>query len=99
MLNTREAVRGGGSKAKANGSALRASGSPDCDLISNLYSAPSLREGTKRSHMPLPGWFRIGWRRPSHLLKSPTTLTLLALGAQTAKQTPDTPLRVSRWAP
>lgn len=40
--------------------ALRARGSPDCDLISNLYSAPSVSPGIKRSQMPFPGWFRIG---------------------------------------
>ena len=38
--------------------------------------------------MPLPGCRRIGWQRPSQPLKSPTTLTRLALGAHTAKVTP-----------
>ena len=33
----------------------------------------------------------MAWRRPSHRLKSPTTLTRLAAGANTAKATPDTP--------
>jgi len=31
---------------------------------------------------------RVGLTRPSQLLKSPTTLTLCAFGAQTAKYTP-----------
>ena len=34
---------------------------------------------------PLPMSFRIGLTRPSQLLKSPTTLTRCAFGAQTAK--------------
>jgi len=33
----------------------------------------------------------MAWRRPSQSLKSPTTATLRALGAQTAKLTPSTP--------
>ena len=47
--------------------------------------------GTNSSQKPLGMCFRIGWRRPSQALKSPTTLTLVALGAQTAKFTPSTP--------
>jgi len=43
--------------------------------------------------MPCRSCRRIGWRRPSHPLKSPTTLTRLALGAHTAKTTPGTPAR------
>jgi len=37
--------------------------------------------------MPLADEERIGWHRPSQSLKSPTTLTRRALGAQTAKAT------------
>ncbi len=35
--------------------------------------------------MPEPRRLRMTWRRPSQLLKSPTTDTRRALGAQTAK--------------
>ena len=42
----------------------------------------------KISHNPASGRLRIGWRRPSQVLKLPTTETRLALGAQTAKRTP-----------
>ena len=38
--------------------------------------------------MPVGPSRRIGWTRPSQSLKSPTTLTRSALGAQTAKCTP-----------
>ncbi len=41
----------------------------------------------------------MGCRRPSQLLKSPTTLTLVALGAQTAKFTPSMPSMLRNWAP
>ena len=47
-----------------------------------------------------PSWRRrMGLRRPSQLLKSPTTETRWALGAQTAKRTPATPSIVIGWAP
>ena len=36
----------------------------------------------------MPKWQRIGWRRPSHSLNGPTTLTRRAFGAQTEKATP-----------
>ena len=40
------------------------------------------------SHTP-PSWrSRMAWRRPSHPLNGPTTLTRRALGAHTAKRTP-----------
>ena len=39
------------------------------------------------------------WRRPSQLLKAPTTLTRRALGAHTANSTPATPSRTAGWAP
>jgi hypothetical protein len=42
---------------------------------------------------------RIGCRRPSHELKSPTTETERALGAHTAKATPVTPSSSIRCAP
>ena len=43
--------------------------------------------GRKISQMP-PSRRRMGWRVRSHSLKSPTTVTSSALGAQTAKRTP-----------
>ena len=42
----------------------------------------------KISQMPVSRRSRIGWRRPSQSLKSPTTVTRRAFGAQTAKCTP-----------
>ena len=42
----------------------------------------------KISHRPDGTSVRIGWTRPSHPLKSPTTLTRFALGAHTPKCTP-----------
>ena len=42
----------------------------------------------KISQTPTPPRRRIGLRRPSQPLKSPTTETRAALGAQTAKCTP-----------
>ena len=42
----------------------------------------------KSSQMPEEPRERMGWTRPSQRLKSPTTLTRRALGAQTAKCTP-----------
>ncbi len=53
----------------------------------------------KTSQMPVGPQLRIGWRRPSQWLKLPTTLTLCALGAQTAKWTPRNPSCSRRWAP
>ena len=44
--------------------------------------------GAKISHKPESIRLRIGWRRPSQALKSPTTETRRACGAQTAKCTP-----------
>jgi hypothetical protein len=42
---------------------------------------------------------RIGLTRPSHRLKSPTTLTRCAFGAHTEKCTPVTPPMVMRCEP
>src|SRR3546814_2495817 len=50
-------------------------------------------------HTPVPPRRRIAWRRPSQWLKSPTTDTRRAEGAQTAKCTPATPSRVIGCAP
>ena len=45
----------------------------------------------KISQTPHSARRRIGWRRPSQPLKSPTTLTRIAFGAHTVKPTPATP--------
>jgi hypothetical protein len=42
---------------------------------------------------------RIGWRRPSQPLKSPTTETPPAVGAQTANAVPAVPPWNIGWAP
>src|SRR5436190_13374346 len=53
---------------------------PSAPMISYLYLLPGLASGMKISQKPLPRT-RMGWRRPSHELKSPTTLTRWAFGA------------------
>ena len=56
--------------------------------------------GTNSSQMPDDAIrFCIACRWPSQLLKSPTTLTASALGAQTAKFTPATPSATCSCAP
>ena len=55
--------------------------------------------GTKSSQIPALQRRRIGRRRPSLLLKSPTTETRRALEAQTSKRTPATPSQLIAWAP
>ena len=54
-------------------------------------ASPRPTSGTNSSQMPLEPSERIGCRRPSQELKSPTTLTERADGAQTANATPVTP--------
>ncbi len=51
------------------------------------------------SQTPLPPRTRIGWQRPSHWLKSPTTLTRSAFGAQVGEARAATPSMVHGWAP
>ena len=75
------------------GCRLRASGSRTCS------DARRRAAGTKISHTPLEPSARIGCTRPSQPLKSPTTLTRWALGAQTAKWTPSAPPMRSGCAP
>ena len=60
---------------------------------------PGSTPGTNSSHKPASTRFLIGWRRPSQLLNSPTTLTRDAFGAQTANAVPVTPSIVRGWAP
>ena len=55
--------------------------------------------GTNSSQTPEEEKRRMMWRRPSQVLKAPTTLTRRALGAQTANSTPGTPSRTQGWAP
>ena len=50
-------------------------------MISYLYLVAGLAPGTKISQKPLPRT-RMAWRRPSQKLKSPTTLTRLAVGRE-----------------
>jgi hypothetical protein len=56
------------------------------DLV--LVGSPSPIPGRKISQMPDAPRRRIGWRRPSQVLKAPTTETRRAFGAQTAKWVP-----------
>src|SRR3954447_12061361 len=77
---TIDAERGGISHENANGSALPRTW-PVWVRTSNLYRSPTSRSGTKISHTPLGSRLRITWTRPSHPLKSPTTLTRCAFGA------------------
>ena len=60
---------------------------------------PAPTRGTNSSQTPAAWRRRIGWRRPSQALKSPTTATRSAFGAQTAKRTPATPSIVMALAP
>ena len=85
-----EAVAGGVSVANANGS-LFILARPSAARISNLYFSHVPSPGTNSSQTPDWPRVRIGWQRPSQRLKSPTTRTLLAFGAQTANEVPDTP--------
>ena len=87
MSRTTDAVCGGVSNATPNGS-LFFSSAPDGVRISNLYFSPSARSGMNSSQTPVGTSSRIGCTRPSHPLKSPTTLTRSAFGAHTAKCTP-----------
>jgi len=83
---------------KATGSAFSRS-RPFCVRISNLYFVPWSTPGTNSSQIPDVPSERIGCRRPSQELKSPTTETERAFGAQTAKAVPRTPSSSRTWAP
>ena len=56
----------------------------DFELVKLTLPQP----GDEISQTPDPPRGLMGWRRPSHWLKFPTTLTRWAFGAHTAKQTP-----------
>src|SRR5699024_50853 len=86
---TTEAVAGGTSVARAIGSAFICQ-DPSENRISYLYFAPALTPGRNTSHTPVVPRDRIAAPRPSHPLKSPTTRTARAFGAQTAKEVPVT---------
>ena len=61
----------------------------DLELVARV---PRPSSGTNSSQMPEAPSERIGCRRPSQLLKSPTTLTRGRSGAQTANVVPATPV-------
>ena len=60
---------------------------------------PSVKPGINISQMPEDPNPLIIWLRPSQKLKSPTTDTLLAAGAQTEKEIPLIPSTVIKLAP
>ena len=96
---TMDAVSGGTSNAEPEGIGLEqhlAVSRPDLELVAVRRRATP---GTKISQTPLTPSDRIGCARPSQPLKSPTTLTRCALGAQTAKCTPAAPPIVIGCAP
>ena len=70
-----------------------------CEVTFTDVVVPASTPATKPSHTPQPQCLRSGWRWPSQPLKSPTTRTACALGAQTAKAQPVTPCCVVRCAP
>src|SRR3954463_5958136 len=82
---TIDAESGGASVRNAYGSALRR-WTPSRGRISNLYRSPGPTSGMKSSQMPVDPMDRMGCRRPSQELKSPTTETERAVGAQTANK-------------
>ena len=88
-LVTFDAVAGAVSARRAIGSAF-ARRTPSLHRISNLYAVPSRTSGTNSSHTPDSPSVRMPWPTPSQWLKSPTTRTALALGAQTANAVPVT---------
>src|ERR1019366_1365831 len=64
---------------------------PSRPRISNLYSVPTPISAMNNSQTPETPRPRITLRRPSQSLNGPTTLTLSAFGAHTAKLVPFTP--------
>jgi hypothetical protein len=90
---------GRGSTCQAKGSAFSGSGFAVRVEQVELVDGAGCRRGMNISHTPACWRSRIGWRRPSQLLKSPTTETRVALGAQTAKRTPAMPSMTIGCAP
>ena len=97
--HTTEAVRGLSSAAKPSGSALSMRCAENRGLMLYLYSAPCPSPGTKPSQIPDDWRDLSGVASGSHSLKSPTTLTASAFGAQTPNTTPDVPSTVTTCAP
>ena len=87
--STRDPVAGGTSVQRAIGSALSRQW-PSRPSRAYLYTAPAPTPGTKISQIPESPMDRIACWRPSQPLKSPLTRTAVALGAQTAKEVPET---------
>ena len=80
-----EAQAKANSLRRAKGSAFSGRRVPLEPMISNLYGVPGSTSGAKISHTPESERNRIMCRRPSQLLKLPTTETRRAFGAHTAK--------------
>src|SRR4029079_19201602 len=95
---TTDEFAGGTSVWKASGS-LFSRNRPSWVRIPNLYFVPSSTPGTNSSQSPDAPSERIGCRRPSQELKSPTTETERAFGAQTANAVPTTPSSSRTCAP
>ena len=96
---TIDAVLGRSSAAKATGSDFSGKQLPvRADDLELVLVARRGMPGTKISQKPLPRT-RMAWRRPSQKLKSPTTLTRRAFGANTTKATPSTPSSTIGCAP
>src|SRR5437588_6517137 len=87
LIATRDAVCGGTSVAKANGSA-RSVTTPSAPCTRNLYRPSLGNPGQNNSHTPLEPSTRIGASVPVQPLNSPIKLMPLALGAHTANETP-----------
>ncbi len=64
-----------------------------------LYGEPAATPGMKPAQMPDSPARTSGWLSASQPLKSPTTPTALAAGAQTANRVPSVPSRVAVCAP
>ena len=94
-----DAVAGGFSVAKANGSALSTVYPLKLERIRYLYWRPAPTPGTKPCQTPVRA---TGSRRcfpACQSVQSPMTSTDSALGAQTAKRVPVRPPSDSGWAP
>src|SRR5690349_13208301 len=95
---TIDADFGGVSLWKAYGSAFCCRYARSRERTLYLYAHPSPAPGRKISQMPASR-SRMGWRRVSHWLKSPTSVTVSALGAHTEKRVPRTPSTSVKCAP
>src|ERR1700712_367772 len=89
LVTTFDAVAGGTSEEKANGSAFSRQ-TPSWPRIWNLYLVPTPTPGMKSSQTPDEPSERIGVPAPDQWSKSPVTRTPRALGAHTANEVPVT---------